>query len=74
MNDRCHAETENDEVISHMALAISVRKLYEQCVESGKSSNILDENIPSRSWFRFQFWPKNPYTHADLNYTGRLNV
>ena len=74
VNDPSHAEAENGEVINNVALAISVRVLYEQCVEAAKASHILDENIPSRSWFRFQFWPKNPYTHAALNYTGQLKV
>ena len=57
-----------------MALAVSARDLYDQCVEQAKESNIIHEDIPSLSWFRFQFWPKNPYTHAALNYTGRLKV
>ena len=66
-----HAETENGEVIGNMALTISVRDLHKQCVEAAKVSHILDENIPSRSWLRFQFFSKNPYTHAALNNTGR---
>ena len=74
VNDPHHAEKENGEVISKMLLAISVRDLYEQCAEAAKASHISDENIPSRSWFRFQFWPKNPYPHAALNYTCRLKV
>ena len=48
-----------------MALAISARDLYD---------GLPDEVVPSFLWFRFQFWPKNPYTHAPLNYTGRLKV
>ena len=74
VNDPSHAEAENGEVINNMALTISVRVLYGQCVEAAKASHILDEKIPSRSWFRLQFWPKNPYTHAALNYTGQLKV
>ena len=74
VTDCCHVETENGEVISKMALVTSVRDLYEQCVEAAKASHISDENIPSHSWFKFQFWPKNPYTHTALNYTGRLKV
>ena len=70
VNDCHHAETENGEVISNMALTISVRDLYKQCVQAAKVSHILDENILSRSWLRFQFCPKNPYTPAALNNTG----
>ena len=32
------------------------------------------ENIPSLSWFRFQFWPENSYTNAAITYTGQLKV
>lgn len=74
VTDCCHVETENGEVISNMALVISVRDLNEQFVETAKASHILDENIPSHSWFKFQFWPKNPCTHAALNYTDCLKV
>ena len=42
--------------------------------EGQKASGLTDEDIPSKSWFRFQFWPKNPYTHTALNYTGCLNI
>ena len=31
-------------------------------------------HIPSYSWFKFQFWLKNSYTNAALNYTGRFKV
>ena len=74
VNDRRHAETTDGEVVSNMALAISARDLYEQCVKAANERDINEEDIPSLSWFRFQFWPKNPYTHAALNYTGRLKV
>ena len=74
VDDRRHSDTQDGEVISYMALVISVRDLYEQCVSTAKASGLTDEDIPSKSWFRFQFWPKNPYTHTALNYTGRLKI
>ena len=36
--------------------------------------NIAAENIPSFSWFKFQFWPKDATTKTAMNYTGRLKV
>ena len=47
--------------------------LYEKCKEEALKS-LSEENIPSLSWFRFQFWPKNFRTNAALNYTGRFKV
>ena len=72
--DFCHAQvTKDGNVVSNFALAISVRDLYEQCCNAAKE-NLSNDNIPSLSWFRFQFWPLNPYTHTALNYTGRLRI
>ena len=30
--------------------------------------------MPSLSWFKLQFWPKDAMTHSALNYTGRFSV
>ena len=30
--------------------------------------------MPSLSWFKLQFWPKDATTHLALNYTGRFSV
>ena len=57
-----------------MALAVSVRDLYERCIVTAKAKNIKGEHISSYSWFKSQFWPKNSYTNAALNYTGRFKV
>ena len=57
-----------------MALAVSVRDLYERCIVAAKTKIIKDEHIPLYSWFKFQFWSKNSYTNAALNYTGRFKV
>ena len=75
MNKRQHSEHSADgNVIVNMALAISSRDLYEQCKEEAIKSGLKNENIPSHSWFRFQFWLKNPYTHHALNYISRLKI
>ena len=74
VDDRHHATETDREVVLNMALALSARDLYQQCVDQAKKENLLDEQIPSLSWFRFQFWPKNIYTHTAVNYTGRLKI
>ena len=73
---RRHAQVTTDgEVVSNFALAISARDLYEQCSKTAKEINKLtDDQIPSLSWFWFQFWPKHSFTHSALNYTGRLKI
>ena len=57
-----------------MALALSVRDLYEKCKVYAIEKGVSEENIPSLSWFRFQFWPKSSYMAAAMNCTGRFNV
>ena len=57
-----------------MSLAVSARHLYEICAKKAKNNCIKEENIPALSWFRFQFWLKNSYTNAAINYTGCLKV
>lgn len=75
VNDRRHAQSTKDgDVVVNMSLAVSARHLYELCVKEAKSCDIVEENIPSLSWFRFQFWPKSSYVNSALNYTGRLKI
>ena len=76
VNDRRHADSTHNgqDIVTNMSIAISARDLYERCVHEAKEEGLNDEGIPSLSWFRFQFWPKNPYTHSALNYTGRLAI
>ena len=71
VNDRRHSEmTENGNVIINLALALSVRDLYEKCKVYTIEKGVTEENIPSLSWFRFQFWPENSYMATTINYTG----
>ena len=71
VDDCRHAQVAKDgDTVSNLALAISATDLYEQCCKSGKEKGLSDNQLPSLSWFRFQFWPKNPYTHSLLNYMG----
>ena len=71
VDDCRHAQVAKDgDTVSNLALAISATDLYEQCCKSGKEKGLSDNQLPSLSWLRFQFWPKNPYTHSLLNYMG----
>ena len=60
-NDRRHSTGSKDtgEVIVNMAVAISALDLYEKCFQQTIKDNITAENIPSISWYKFQFWPKD---------------
>ena len=54
INDCRHDETTPErEVIVNMSLAVSARHLYEICIKEAKNNSIMEENIPSLSWFRF---------------------
>ena len=57
-----------------MAVAISALDLYEKSYQQAMKDNIAAENIPSFSWFKFQFWPKDSTTKTAMNYTGCLKV
>ena len=57
-------KTKDGNVVPNFALAISAIYLYLQCCNAANENNLSDDNIPSLSWFRFQFWSKNPYTHS----------
>ena len=76
VNDRCHAHGSllSGEVVVNMTVAISARDLYEKCKISYLSKELPESEIPSFSWFKFQFWPKDLTTHSALNYTGRFPV
>ena len=75
VNDRCHSETtENGNVVVNLALALSVRDLYEKCKVYTIEKGVTEKNIPSLNWFRFQFWPKSSCMATAMNYTDQFNV
>ena len=50
VNDRCHAvSTKENEDVTNMAIAISAKDLYEQCITEAKSQGIQEEQTPSLS-------------------------
>ena len=74
VDDRRHGPaSENGDVVVNMAVAISAPQLYDKCkIEALKT--LQEEDIPSLSWFKFQFWPKNTRENAAMNYTGRFKI
>ena len=76
VNDWRHSEgfINTGEVVVNMAIAISARDLYENIKVEGIKQGLTEEEFPSFSWFKFQFWPKDCTTHSALNYIGRFSV
>ena len=56
--------------VTHMAKAISVGDLREQV----KARLPAETPVPSESWIRLQFWPKNRHAHSRIHYSGKLNI
>ncbi|XP_071947398.1 uncharacterized protein [Antedon mediterranea] len=70
VDDRRHDQVSENEVITHLATAVSVRDLYDQVIER------CDEGtkIPSLQWLRLQFWPRRPTAKAAARFTGKLKI
>ena len=58
-----------DDILINMALSISAQDMCDRCLSEKKMQK---ERIPSQLWFKFQFWPKNPYAHSLMNFTGMV--
>ena len=56
------ASMETEDVVVNTALAISAPDLDKKCQEAQKAG-LTAEEMPSLSWFKLQFWPKNATTH-----------
>ena len=57
-----------------MATVLPAPDLYRQCNATAKSKGLSEEEIPSFSWFKFQFCPKDMHAQTAFNYTGRLKI
>ncbi|KAJ8375554.1 hypothetical protein SKAU_G00061340, partial [Synaphobranchus kaupii] len=70
VDERRHDTIADDDVVTHLATALSVRDLHEevckQCPDGTK--------VPSIQWLRLQFWPRKPTAKTAARYTGRLKV
>lgn len=70
VDERRHDTVKGDEIVSHLAQALSVRDLHEQVT----SRCPPDTPIPSIQWLRYQFWPRKQSAATSERYTGRLKV
>ena len=71
VDDRRHDVVDGgDEVVTHLATALSAvdlhRQVSSQCPEGTA--------IPSVQWLRNQFWPRRPTAKSASRYTGRLRI
>ncbi|WAQ93813.1 LOW QUALITY PROTEIN: hypothetical protein MAR_006284 [Mya arenaria] len=56
--------------VAHLSHWISLGDLISQAAEKCPEGTL----VPSKSLVRLQFTPRNPYTHAALNFTSRIPV
>jgi hypothetical protein len=70
VDDRRHDAVSDNEVITHLATALSVRDLYDQVVKRCEEGT----KIPSIQWLRLQFWPRRPTAKTATHYTGKLKL
>ncbi len=71
VDDRRHdVVAGNDDVVTHLAIALSVRDLHEQVSSQCPEGT----TIPSVQWLRIQFWPRRPTAKTASRYTGRLKI
>ena len=70
VNDRRHDAVDQNEVVVHMARALSANDLHRQVTERC----LPDTPIPSVQWLRLQFWPKRPTAAAARYHSGALKV
>ena len=57
-------------LVCSMATAMSTPDFIRQVKEKMPPHSA----VPSTSWVAYQFWPKNPFEKAAMQYTGRLDI
>ena len=62
--------TTSGDLVVNMVLAIFTVDLYEKCTKAYLENELPQNEIPSFSWFKFQFWPKDLMTHTTLIILG----
>ena len=75
VDDRRHddVQTEGDgsqEVITHLATALSVPELHKSVVARKPEGT----PVPSQQWLRLQFWPRKTTNAASRYFTGKLKL
>ncbi|XP_052798704.1 uncharacterized protein LOC128230468 isoform X1 [Mya arenaria] len=63
VDDRRHGEL-------HLSRWLSLEEMIREAAEKCREDTL----IPSKSLVRLQFTPRNPYSHAALNLTGKIDV
>ena len=75
VDDRRHSHSNEDGlVVANVAVTISAPDLCKKCKEAAIASGFGEDEIPALSTFKFQFCPKDPFTHSAMNYTGKVKV
>ena len=75
VDDPRHSHSNEDGlVVTNMAVAISTPDLYKKCKEAAIASGFGEDEILALPTFKFQFWPKDHFTHSAMNYTGKVKV
>lgn len=70
VDERRHDPVQGEDVITHLATALSVRDLHDQVTKQCPP----DTPIPSIQWLRIQFWPRRPCAKTASRYTGKLKI
>ena len=70
VDERRHDTVKGDEIVSHLAQALSARDLHEQVTSLCPPGT----PIPSIQWLRYQFWPRKQFAATSERYTGRLKI
>ena len=76
LDDKYHTQgsTISDDIVVNMAITFSARDLYDICKNANLKKQLPENEIPSFSWFKFQFWPKDSTSHTTINYMGNFPV
>lgn len=70
VDDRCHDAVDSEDVIAHLATALSVRDLHDEVRKQCPDGT----PIPSIQWLHLQFWTMRPRAKTARRYTGKLKV
>ena len=70
VDDRRHDAVDEEEVVTHLAMALSVRDLHDQV----SKQCLAGTPIPRVQWLWMQFWPRRPTAKTASCYTGHLKI
>ena len=70
VDDHRHDEVRDGDVVTHLALALNAKDLYNEIVKRCPDGIA----IPSMQWLRWQFWPRHAARATSKRYSGRIKV